>query len=115
MAATVTAPRRTQVLGLPVDVAPDLLAEAIALHGRGGGQIVTINAEMTMAGLEDPALGAAIRAAELVIPDGAGVVWALSRQGIRVARCPGIELARSLLGHAAARGWGWRWWAPHRR
>jgi N-acetylglucosaminyldiphosphoundecaprenol N-acetyl-beta-D-mannosaminyltransferase len=105
MAATVTVPRRTEVLGLPVDVAPDLLAEAIALHGRGGGQIVTINAEMTMAGLGDPALGAAIRAAELVIPDGAGVVWALGRQGIRVARCPGIELARALLAHAAGRGW----------
>ncbi|MFN5194616.1 MAG: WecB/TagA/CpsF family glycosyltransferase [Cyanobacteriota bacterium] len=105
MAATVTVPRRTQVLGLPVDVAPDLLAEAIALHGRGGGQIVTINAEMTMAGLEDPALGAAISAAELVIPDGAGVVWALARQGIRVTRCPGIELARALLAHGAAQGW----------
>ncbi|MEB3266746.1 MAG: WecB/TagA/CpsF family glycosyltransferase [Cyanobacteriota bacterium] len=105
MAATVTGPHRTHVLGLPVDVAPDLLAEAIALHDRDGGQIVTINAEMTMAGLEDPALGAAIRAAELVIPDGAGVVWALARQGIQVARCPGIELARALLTHAARMGW----------
>ena len=105
MAATVTAPRRTHVLGLPVDVAPDLLAEAIALHDNGGGQIVTINAEMTMAGLEDPALGTAICAAELVIPDGAGVVWALARQGIRVARSPGIELAWALLAHAAAHGW----------
>jgi N-acetylglucosaminyldiphosphoundecaprenol N-acetyl-beta-D-mannosaminyltransferase len=32
-------------------------------------------------------------------------VWALGRQGYRVRRSPGIELARRLLEHAAARGW----------
>jgi N-acetylglucosaminyldiphosphoundecaprenol N-acetyl-beta-D-mannosaminyltransferase len=40
-----------------------------------------------------------------VIPDGAGVVWALGRQGFRVRRAPGIELARALLEHGAAHGW----------
>lgn len=103
--STPLAGRRSLVLGLPVDVCPDVFAAALDLHGAGGGQIVTLNAEMTMAALEQPELGAVIHAAELVIPDGAGVVWALRRQGHRVRRTPGIELADRLLQQAAAAGW----------
>lgn len=105
MATNATAPMQAEVLGLPVSVCEDVFAAAIALHDRGGGQIVTLNAEMTMAALADPALEGAIRGADLVIPDGAGVVWALGREGIRVRRAPGIELARQLLEHAAASQW----------
>lgn len=106
MATNVTPPRQAEVLGVPVSVCEDVLAAAVALYEeRGGGQIVTLNAEMTMAALADSALASAIRGADLVIPDGAGVVWALGRQGIRVRRAPGIELARQLLEHAAAEGW----------
>ena len=113
MAATATDPgagpslawRRTTVLGVPVDVTGDVLAAALALHDRGGGQIVTLNAEMTMAALADAALGQAVASAPLVIADGAGVVWALGRQGYRLPRSPGIELARQLLQQAASRGW----------
>ena len=104
MAAIVTDPVRTHVLGVPVDVCADVLQAALALQHRGGGQIVTLNAEMTMAAKADPALGAAIAAAQLVIADGAGVVWALARQGYRVRRSPGIELAWNLLEQAAASG-----------
>lgn len=96
---------RSTVLDLPVDVCPDILATAIALQGRGGGQIVTLNAEMTMAARQDAALADVIRSADLVIPDGAGVVWALGLQGHRVRRTPGIELAERLLEQAAARSW----------
>ncbi len=96
---------RCQVLGVGVDACRDVHAAAIGLHARGGGQIVTLNAEMTMAARADAQLGAAIAAAELVIPDGAGVVWALARQGVRVRRSPGIELARALLAYAEAHGW----------
>jgi N-acetylglucosaminyldiphosphoundecaprenol N-acetyl-beta-D-mannosaminyltransferase len=109
MAATATepalAPQRTRVLGVPVDVCGDALAAALALHQAGGGQIVTLNAEMTMAARANPALGAVIEAAQLVIPDGSGVVWALKRQGYRLRRSPGIELADQLLQQAAQRGW----------
>jgi N-acetylglucosaminyldiphosphoundecaprenol N-acetyl-beta-D-mannosaminyltransferase len=104
MAASPPAPVRVRVLGVPVDVC-DVFATALALHQGGGGQIVTLNAEMTMAARADRALGAAIEAAQLVIPDGAGVVWALGRQGYMVRRTPGIETARRLLDHAAAHGW----------
>ena len=96
----------TQVLGVQVAVSANVFAAALELKQRGGGQIVTLNAEMTMAAKADPALGAAIAQADLVIPDGAGVVWALGRQGYRVRRSPGIELARQLLVYAAAH----RWW-----
>jgi N-acetylglucosaminyldiphosphoundecaprenol N-acetyl-beta-D-mannosaminyltransferase len=98
-------PRRTRVLGVPVDVCPDVFAAACALQQRGGGQVVTLNAEMTMAALADRDLGAAIEGAKLVIPDGAGVVWALARKGLRVRRAPGIELAHRLLQQAASVGW----------
>jgi len=105
MAATITSPRRSRVLGVPVNIEPDCLQAALALHRRGGGQVVTLNAEMTMAARADRALGSVIEQADLVIPDGAGVVWALGRQGYRVRRCPGIELARALLEQAPAAGW----------
>jgi N-acetylglucosaminyldiphosphoundecaprenol N-acetyl-beta-D-mannosaminyltransferase len=105
MAATVTAPVRARVLGVTVDVCRDVFEAALALHGSGGGQVVTLNAEMTMAARANPELGGVIEAAELVIPDGAGVVWALGRQGFRVRRAPGIELARSLLEHGASHRW----------
>lgn len=97
--------RRCAVLGIPADACPDALAAALALQARGGGQIVTLNAEMTMVARERPELAEVIRRAELVIPDGAGVVWALARQGVRVRRSPGIELAADLLAHAERVGW----------
>ena len=52
-----------------------------------------------------PGLADAITTADLVIPDGAGVVWALSRRGIRVIKTAGIELAWSLLDYASFHGW----------
>jgi N-acetylglucosaminyldiphosphoundecaprenol N-acetyl-beta-D-mannosaminyltransferase len=97
--------QRTQVLGVPVVACANVFAAALELRQRGGGQIVTLNAEMTMAARANRELGAAIAAAELVIPDGAGVVWALRRQGIRVRRSPGIELAHQLLEYAARHRW----------
>ena len=97
--------RITRVLGVQVAVSSNMFAAALELKQRGGGQIVTLNAEMTMAAKADPALGGAIAQADLVIPDGAGVVWALGRQGYRVRRSPGIELARQLLVYAAAHRW----------
>jgi len=105
MAASATEPQRLRVLGVPVHACVDAVAAALALRRRGGGQIVTLNAEMTMAAKADPALAAAIESAALVIPDGAGVVWALGRQGVRVRRQPGIELAWALLEQAATQGW----------
>ena len=99
------AAKATDVLGVPVHACEDVFAAALELAQGGGGQIVTLNAEMTMAARAQPELGRAIASAQLVIPDGAGVVWALGRQGLRVRRSPGIELAWRLLEHAAVAGW----------
>ena len=96
--------QRAALLGLPVDLAPDPLARAAALVCCGG-QVVTLNAEMTMAALADPCLHGVISRAELVVPDGAGVVWALRLRGRTLCRKPGIELAEALLHHAARDGW----------
>ena len=97
-----------EVLGLPVHLTPHLLSAAEALVCRGG-HVVTLNAEMALAARRHAPLRRVIRGAELVIPDGAGVVWALRLQGHRLRRQPGIELAEMLLDHAAARGWRVAW------
>jgi len=60
--------RVTQVLGVQVAVSANVFAAALELRQRGGGQIVTLNAEMTMAARATPELGAAIAQADLVIP-----------------------------------------------
>lgn len=96
--------QRATLLGLPVDLTPDPLAAAAELI-RQGAQVVTLNAEMTMAAMKDPHLREVIRRAERVVPDGAGVVWALRLRGRTLSRKPGIELAEALLHHAAAAGW----------
>jgi N-acetylglucosaminyldiphosphoundecaprenol N-acetyl-beta-D-mannosaminyltransferase len=62
-----------------------------------GTQVVTLNAEMAMLSEKDPSLAEIINQAELVIPDGAGVVLYLRWRGQKQQRFPGIELAESLL------------------
>lgn len=62
-----------------------------------GTHVVTINSEMAMRAQYDLQLAQIIQKAELVIPDGAGVTFYLWRRGIKQKRCPGIELASSLL------------------
>ena len=67
------------------------LAEGIGTH------VVTLNAEMTMMAEENTALAQTIKTAELIIPDGAGIVIHMRLRGIKYQRCPGIELAASLI------------------
>ncbi len=78
--------------------------EARLCEGEGA-QVVTCNPEMIMLAHQDPTFAQVLQAAELVIPDGAGVVWALRRQQIRIRRVPGIELAEALIPLVAERGW----------
>lgn len=67
------------------------------LKQKLGTHVVTLNAEMTMMAEEDAALSQAIEAADLVIPDGAGIVIYMRLRGRQHQRCPGIELAESLI------------------
>ena len=67
------------------------------LHRGIGAHVVTLNAEMSMMAQENEALSRAISTAELVIPDGAGIVIYMRLRGYKHSRCPGIELAASLI------------------
>jgi N-acetylglucosaminyldiphosphoundecaprenol N-acetyl-beta-D-mannosaminyltransferase len=85
-------------LGLPVHLAQDYLGWLLErIQQRQGAHVVTLNAEMAMQTEQNDRLEQIIRQAELVIPDGAGIVLYLKLQGQQIRRCPGIELAEALL------------------
>ncbi|MFO5494079.1 MAG: WecB/TagA/CpsF family glycosyltransferase [Cuspidothrix sp.] len=92
-------PQPFSVLGLPVHVMKDYPDWLIDCLQKGQGtHVVTLNAEMTMQAERNLALAKVIKNAELVIPDGAGVVLYLQYLlGQDIQRCPGIELAEKLL------------------
>ena len=92
-------PKKFSILGLPVHVMSDYTCWLLErLEAKIGTHIVTINAEMTMQAENNSPLAEVIKDADLVIPDGAGVVlylqWLLWQ---KVQRIPGIELAQMLL------------------
>ena len=89
-------PQKFSVLGIPVHILEDYLGWLTCRENQGC-HIVTLNAEMTMQAENDSALAKVISQADLVIPDGAGIVLYLRFRGEKVDRCPGIELAESLL------------------
>lgn len=89
---------QASVLGLPIHLSNSYLSWLVdRLELRQGAHVVTLNAEMAMQAEQNEALAATIRKADLVIPDGAGVVLYLRLRGKHVYRCPGIELAEALL------------------
>ena len=99
------APEQFPVLGLPVHLLDDYDHWLGArLQQRLGSHVVTLNSEMVIQAEGNDALAGIIRQAELVIPDGAGVILYLRLQGQRQKRCPGIELAESLLRQAGELG-----------
>lgn len=86
------------ILNLPVHLSENYTQWLIdRFKQKQGAQVVTLNAEMAMLGEQNPDLANVIKQADLVIPDGAGVVLYLSFRGQKQHRCPGIELAESLL------------------
>ncbi|NCJ06120.1 WecB/TagA/CpsF family glycosyltransferase [Synechococcales cyanobacterium C] len=102
------APRQFSILGVSVDLLPDYLQWLTQRIIQGlGTHVVTLNAEMTMQTEVDPLLAEIIEAAELVIPDGAGIVLYLRLYGEQIPRCPGIELSEALLRCAAAQPQPW--------
>jgi len=87
-----------RVMGLPVHWRPDYAGWLLEQHRQGRGtHVVTLNAEMAMQADQNPALRQIVVNAELVIPDGAGVVLYFRTQGRRIQRTPGIELAANVL------------------
>ncbi len=98
----ISLPERLDVLG--VGVHPLTLSEAVGVIGEwvdGRGertrQVVTLNAEMLYRAQGDPELMGVLREADLVLPDGHGVVWAGRRFGHPIPeRVAGIDLIHAL-------------------
>src|SRR5262249_25609925 len=96
------------ILGVRVDAVtmPQGLAWIEAPGGaRRPRQICTANPEFIMAARRDPEFRAVLNAADLVLPDGVGLLWAARRQGRRLPeRVPGSDLIYRLAELAAHRG-----------
>lgn len=72
------------------------------LETAGHHQVVTVNPEFVMLAQRDAPFRTLIRDASLVVPDGAGIVWALRRRGIPgVERVTGIDLMQEVCVRAA--------------
>lgn len=68
--------------------------------------VITANPIMIMAALDDPGYKRMMLKADLIVPDGAGVVWAAKYAGNPVAeRVTGIELINRLLEQGERRHW----------
>lgn len=92
-------PKTFPVFNLPVHLLDDYINWLLErLEKNQGTHVVTINAEMAMLGRENPQIATIIKEAELVVPDGAGIILYLRLRGEKQQqRCPGIELAQNLL------------------
>ncbi|MCC6168709.1 MAG: WecB/TagA/CpsF family glycosyltransferase, partial [Caldilineaceae bacterium] len=81
---------------------------ATARRGEAAGccQICTVNPEFIMDAQADPVFAAALRRADLRVPDGVGVLWAARRRGVRLAeRVTGSDGIYQISQAAAQSGW----------
>ncbi|ERT56444.1 WecB/TagA/CpsF family glycosyltransferase [Megasphaera vaginalis (ex Srinivasan et al. 2021)] len=91
------------IWNLTLEEAKDLVFQWIE-EGKAAS-IATANAEMLMRAKEDEELANILRHADLVVPDGAGVLWAAEQQGKKFKeRVAGLDLSCRLLQEAAVRG-----------
>lgn len=99
---------RTDILGVSFDdVTIDEAADrAIELMAAGGPHlVVTPNAEIVQQARKDAEFSALIAGADLVIPDGVGVIYASKILGRPLkGRVPGIDFAAALMERMARRG-----------
>ena len=99
---------RVNILGVDVDAVT--MAEAVdvvrrAMDTRAGVMVATANAEMLMRTTHDEELRRILNASALVVPDGAGTVWAARHLGHAMPeRVAGYDLAQELLRCAPAEG-----------
>lgn len=99
---------RVNILGVDVDAVT--MAEAVdvvrrAMDTRVGIMVATANAEMLMRATHDEELRRILNASALVVPDGAGTVWAARHLGHAMPeRVAGYDLAQELLRCAPAEG-----------
>lgn len=99
---------RTEIMGVGFD---DLTLDEAAQRAAGmideGGfhYVVTPNPELVDRARREEPFRQAINGADLVLPDGIGVVYAARLLGRRLkGRCPGIDFAGKLMEHMARTG-----------
>ena len=89
------------VLSVPIDVVTmtEAVQKVLTLVGTPGLHMVaTANAEMVMMAQENKKLLEVLQKADLVVPDGAGVLWAAEQQGESFPeRVTGCDLLYHLL------------------
>ncbi|MDP5274634.1 WecB/TagA/CpsF family glycosyltransferase [Chengkuizengella axinellae] len=77
-----------------------------AVQHKETHQVITANPIMFMAALNDASFAKAMQSAELVVPDGTGLVWAADYVGHPVKeRVPGFDLMFDLLKVANEKSW----------
>lgn len=100
---------RANILGCGVDmISMEQAVSAVEKMVESGlpHQVITLNAEIIYQAYEDANLQKIINNADLVTPDGIGVVWAAGRLGYRSAgRVTGIDLLERLSARASELGW----------
>lgn len=93
---------RFKILGRPVHLTNNYAAWLFDRLERGiGSHVVTMNAEIVILASQNPDLAQTIDRADLVTPDGSGIIMALKLHGIEQTRCAGIDLGEELLQLAA--------------
>lgn len=97
--------KQITVLSIPIDVITmeQAVARIQAMFQESGlHAIATANAEMVMQAQEDKELKDMLHRAALVLPDGAGILWAAEQKGERFPeRVAGCDLAKRLFEEAA--------------
>lgn len=87
-----------KILGQPVHLATDYVSWLLARSQQGiGTHVVTMNAEIVIQANRDAELADIIQHADLVTPDGSGIIMALRWYGIEQPRYAGIDLGEDLL------------------
>ncbi len=99
---------RVDILGVGFDnvTMDEALDRAAALMAEGGPHmVVTPNAEIVQQAAGDPEFSALLAGADLVIPDGVGVIYASKILGRPLrGRVPGIDFASALMERMARSG-----------
>lgn len=89
-----------------VDMAATVAYLTEVVSTRIPHQVITANPIMVMAALEDPAYMNIMKSAELVVPDGTGVVWAANYCNEPVAeRVAGYDLLHELMRQGERYSW----------
>ena len=87
-----------KILGQPVNLATDYISWLANRMEQGiGTHVVTMNAEIVIQANQDAEFSTIIDRADLVTPDGSGIIMALRLYGIEQSRCAGIDLGEDLL------------------